>query len=264
MRTAFVELFYFFIINARASAFGAFLLVLLFVTHFVEMPLISRYDFIFLSAIVYQVVALVFKFEKLKEFFVIFLFHITATVMELFKTHSAIGSWSYPEVSDAFFVLATVPLFTGFLYSAVGSYISRATLLMKLSYENFPAYLHLWTLSMLIYVNFFAHHFVYDVRYFILVYILFIFYKTKIYFTVYQKRRHMPFLMAGVFTAFFIWIAENAGTFTKVWLYPTQSSAWHIVSFEKIGSWFLLLILSFALVSLIYRDRLVQTSQSST
>jgi len=256
MRTRAVELWYFFVANLRASYFGAFLLSIFLITELVEVPFISRYDFIFLAAIGYQLCALVLKFEKLKEFFVILIFHLLATIMELFKTHPAIGSWAYPSVSSAFFVLGTVPLFTGFLYSAIGSYISRAFIFLRLSYENFPQYAHLWVLAVLVYINFFTHHFFFDIRYLLFMYVAVVFFKTKIHFQVYKKVRTMPFLLAAFLTAFFVWIAENIGTFTKIWLYPSQVEYWHVVSFEKTGSWFLLLILSFALVSIIYREKL--------
>lgn len=251
-----IELWRFFIANLRASSFGVFLLLVFLLTEVVTVPFISRYDFIFLAAVGYQICALLFRFERPKEFFVIILFHILATGMELFKTHPAIGSWTYPAVGSAVFVLGTVPLFTGFLYSAVGSYISRAFIFLKLSYEHFPAYYHLWILAVLIYINFFTHHFFYDIRYVLFIYTFIVFFKTKVYFQVYRKQRSMPFLMAAFLTAFFVWIAENIGTFTSIWLYPSQLEYWHPVSFGKAGSWFLLLILSFALVSIMYRDRL--------
>lgn len=222
----------------------------------VTVPLISRYDFIFLAAISFQICALVFRFERPREFFVIILFHLLATGMELFKTNPAIGSWAYPYLESTFFALATVPLFTGFLYSAVGSYISRAFTFLKLSYEHFPAYYHLWIMAVLIYVNFFTHHFFYDLRYLLFAYVVIVFFKTKVHFQVYKKQRSMPFLATAFLTAFFVWIAENIGTFTRIWLYPSQVDYWHAVSFNKIGAWSLLLILSFALVSIIYRDKL--------
>lgn len=258
MRDIAIELWRFFIASARASYFGAFLLATFLLTEVVAVPLVSRYDFIFLAAVGFQVCALVFGWERLKEFFVIILFHILATGMELFKTSAAIGSWTYPSIAmgGSIFVLATVPLFSGFLYSAVGSYISRAFTFLNLSYERFPAYYHLWILSVLIYINFFAHHFLYDIRYLLFAYIAIIFWRTTVHFQVYTKRRHMPLLLTALLTALFVWIAENVGTFTKIWLYPSQIAHWHLVSVQKIGSWFLLLTLSFALVSSIYRDRL--------
>lgn len=257
------ELWYFFIASLRASYFGAFLLALFLLTEVVSVPLLSRYDFIFLAAVGFQACALLFRFETYREFFVILLFHLLATLMELFKTSAAIGSWAYPSAGNSLFVLGTVPLFAGFLYSAVGSYISRAFVFLKLSYEHFPAYYHLWILATLIYLNFFTHHFFYDIRYLLFAYVFILFFKTKVRFEVYQKQRRMPFLLTVLLTALFVWIAENIGTFTKVWLYPSQLEHWHLVSFEKIGSWFLLLILSFALVSIIYRDKLRHNRQGS-
>ncbi len=256
MKASLFELWYFFIANLRASYFAAFLLSVFLLTEIVTIPLISRYDFIFLAAVSYQIFSLLFRLERLKEFFAIILFHLLATVMELFKTHPSIGSWAYPAVGSAIFALASVPLFSGFLYSAVGSYISRAFIFLKLSYTRFPAYFHLWILASLTYLNFFTHHFFYDIRYILFAYVFIIFWKTKVYFQVYKNQRSIPFLLTVILTAFFVWIAENIGTFTHIWLYPSQLERWHLVSFNKLGSWFLLLILSFALISIIYRDKL--------
>jgi len=256
IRSVAIEFWHFTLANAKASAFGAFLLATFLVTEFVTVPYISRYDAIFLAAVAYQACALLFRFEKPREFLVILVFHVLATGMELFKTHPAIGSWSYPSVSSAIFVLGTVPLFSGFLYSAVGSYISRSFTFLDLTYERFPRYIHLWILAGLIYINFFSHHYFFDIRYALFAYVFVIFWKTSVRFRVYQKHRTMPFLLTVVLTSFFLWIAENIGTFTRIWLYPSQITDWHLVSFDKMGSWFLLLVLSFALVSIIYRERL--------
>lgn len=250
------ELWRFFVANAWASYFGAFLLGIFLITEVVTVPFVSRYDFIFLSAIAFQVCVLLFRLEKPKEFFVIVLFHMLATGMELFKTDPTVGSWTYPGTGDALFVLATVPLFSGFLYSAVGSYISRAFTFLKLSFTNFPPYYHLWILSGLIYINFFTHHYFFDIRYALFAYVFILFYRTHIEYQVYVKVRRMHFLLAAFLTAFFVWIAENIGTLTNIWLYPNQLDGWELVPIGKLGSWFLLLILSFALVSIIYRDKL--------
>jgi uncharacterized membrane protein YoaT (DUF817 family) len=45
-------------------------------------------------------------------------------------------------------------------------------------------------------------------------------------------------------------VAENIGTVTGTWAYPSQKS-WHIVSFGKLGSWYLLFYVSFVLVTLV-------------
>lgn len=256
MRSFSLELGHFFVANLKASYFGAFLLSIFLITEIITVPFISRYDFIFLAAVGFQISALLFRFERLREFSVIILFHLLATGMELFKTHPSVGSWTYPGIGDALFVLGTVPLFSGFLYSAVGSYISRAFTYLQLSYEHFPAYFHLWIVATLIYLNFFTHHFIFDIRYLLFAYIFILFWRTRVYYRVYRKERSMPFLLTVLLTALFVFVAENIGTVTRIWLYPNQLEYWEMVPLGKMGSWFLLLILSFALVSIIYREKL--------
>jgi uncharacterized membrane protein YoaT (DUF817 family) len=46
-----------------------------------------------------------------------------------------------------------------------------------------------------------------------------------------------------------VWIAENVGTFYGAWKYPTQIQTWHVVSTQKITSWFLMVIISFIIVA---------------
>jgi uncharacterized membrane protein YoaT (DUF817 family) len=250
-----IELYYFFLANLKASLFGAYLLTIFLITEYVSFAHISRYDVIFLAAILFQVCSLILKHETIREFSIIMIFHVLATVMELFKTHSAVGSWTYPEVESSIFALYTVPLFSGFLYSAVGSYISRAFKCLHLTFTNFPAQIHILVIAPLIYINFFTHHFIFDIRYLLFIYIFLIFRRTRVLFKVHKKERHMPFLLAAFLTSFFVWLAENVGTFTNIWLYPDQVLGWQIVSLDKMGSWFLLLVFSFAIVSVMYRDR---------
>ena len=49
----------------------------------------------------------------------------------------------------------------------------------------------------------------------------------------------------------FIWMAENIGTFAHAWTYPGQVHAWQMVGVGKLGSWFLLMLISFVLVGLV-------------
>jgi uncharacterized membrane protein YoaT (DUF817 family) len=65
----------------------------------------------------------------------------------------------------------------------------------------------------------------------------------------------MPLLLGLVLVSVFIWFSENIGTFTKTWLYPSQRQGWSMVSVDKLGSWFLLLIISYTLVSLVNAPR---------
>ena len=242
------ELVVFGLKQARAASFGGSLLALILLTSFFEFSTIARYDFLFLGAIFIQVMLLVLKIETWKETQVILLFHVVATLMELFKTHPSIGSWQYPET--CFLKIGNVPLFTGFMYSAVGSFIARSWKIMKLRYTNYPPFGVTIFLAIAIYINFFTHHFIYDFRYLLFGLIGLFYFRTQVYFIVYQKERKMPMLLAFVLISFFFWLAENAGTYGNMWQYPNQTEVWQMVSFGKMGAWFLLMIVSFVLVSL--------------
>gem|GEM_PF-4813542 len=63
--------------------------------------------------------------------------------------------------------------------------------------RRFPAYYHLWIVAILVYVNFFTHHFFYDSRYLLFAYLFVFFFKTKVYFKVYHKERSMPLLVGA-------------------------------------------------------------------
>ena len=242
------ELVVFGLKQARAASFGGSLLALILLTSFFEFSTIARYDFLFLGAIFIQVMLLVLKIETWKETQVILLFHVVATLMELFKTHPSIGSWQYPET--CFLKIGNVPLFTGFMYSAVGSFIARSWKIMKLRYTKYPPFGVTIFLAIAIYINFFTHHFIYDFRYLLFGLIGLFYFRTQVYFIVYQKERKMPMLLAFVLISFFFWLAENAGTYGNMWQYPNQTEVWQMVSFGKMGAWFLLMIVSFVLVSL--------------
>lgn len=69
----------------------------------------------------------------------------------------------------------------------------------------------------------------------------------------------MPLSLSFGLIAFFIWVAENIGTYFKAWAYTGQELAWHLVWPEKILAWFLLMILSFVLVSLINKKSIYGT-----
>jgi uncharacterized membrane protein YoaT (DUF817 family) len=210
------------------------------------MPL-ARYDFLFISAVVVQITLLATKLETFDEAKVILLYHIVGTVMELFKTSA--GSWIYPEAN--IFRIAGVPLFTGFMYSCIGSYLFRVWWIFDFRFTRHPPGWTLVALSVGIYVNFFAHHYILDVRLALFAVTIFLFGKTRIYYRVWRDYRSMPLLLGMLLVSLFIWFSENIGTFSKTWLYPAQLNGWSMVSFAKLGSWFLLLIVSYTMVALI-------------
>jgi uncharacterized membrane protein YoaT (DUF817 family) len=65
----------------------------------------------------------------------------------------------------------------------------------------------------------------------------------------------MPLLLGFALVALFIWFAENLGTFAGAWLYPHQRGGWAMVPPQKFGAWFLLMLLSYALVFALHAGR---------
>ena len=83
------------------------------------------------------------------------------SVMEVFKT--SVGSWIYPEASV--FHVGGVPLFSGFMYASIGSYIARCWRLFAFRFDRHPPMWAVYALAAAIYLNFYLHHYVFDVRY---------------------------------------------------------------------------------------------------
>jgi uncharacterized membrane protein YoaT (DUF817 family) len=233
--------------QARACIFAGSFFVLLFLSNHIPLFGLPRYDFLFLAAVALQVILYLTKVETKDEVKTIILFHLIGLGLELFKTSSLVGSWSYPE--EGFFKVATVPLFSGFMYASVGSYIAQSWKIMKLRLNSYRFYAWSIVLSVLIYANFFTDTFIYDFRWILIALVFVLFYGIRIYFTVTKGEYYLPASLAFLLIAFFIWIAENISTFYGAWQYPDQIHVWNVVSTSKISSWFLLVIISFILVA---------------
>jgi uncharacterized membrane protein YoaT (DUF817 family) len=243
--------------QAWACLFGGAMVALILATHwwYPRDAALARYDFLFIAALVIQATMLLAKLETREEAKVILIYHVIGTIMELFKTD--VGSWIYPEA--AVFRIGGVPLFSGFMYASIGSYIARAWRLFDFRFERHPP---LWTLGILgaaIYANFYAHHYIADLRVALFAATALLLGRTQVDYRVWLVHRRMPLLLGLFLVASFIWIAENLGTLTATWLYPHQASAWTVVRFGKLGSWFLLLIVSYTLVAAVNRPLRVST-----
>lgn len=205
-----------------------------------------RYDYLLGYALLIQALLIYLKMESWAEAKVIAVFHILAMIMEIFLTHPSIASWYYPQ--PAVFKIMTVPLFAGFMYSAVGSFFTRSLRLYQVSFTQLPSFANMLTLAVLSYLNFMTKFFIQDVRYLLVLWSVVIFWKTRIYFRLQHYSFKLPMLPILLLLACIIWIAENISTFYQIWLYPTQVEQWHAVGLGKIGSWYLLLLLSLVLV----------------
>jgi uncharacterized membrane protein YoaT (DUF817 family) len=247
MRGFCIEFLMFGLKQARACVFAGSFLSLLLLSKYVAPPGLTRYDFLFLSAVVLQILLLVLRLETPEECLVLAVFHALGLTLELFKTSPAIGSWSYPEAG--FFKLGTVPLYSGFMYAAVASYMCQAWRLLRLDLSGYPPYRFSAPLAAGIYLNFFTHHFVPDIRWLLVVAVFVVFWRTSVSFTPAEKARSMPLVLSFALIGFFVWIAENFSTYFGAWVYPEQRHAWRVVSFRILSSWVLLVIVSFILVA---------------
>lgn len=247
--------------QAWACLFGGAMLGLLLLTHFFypEGAGLSRYDFLVIAAVTLQAALLLSGLETWEEARVIFVFHVVGTIMELFKTSA--GSWIYPE--ESFLRIGAVPLFSGFMYAAVGSYLARVWRIFEFRFTQFPPLWLQGLLALAIYVNFFAHHWTVDIRYGLFAATALIYLRTLVWFRPDEIHRPMPLLIGFFLVAVFIWFAENLGTFARAWAYPGQENGWEMVSLSKLGSWYLLMIISFVLVASVHRGRGGQSSEHS-
>lgn len=250
---ALVEFLVFGLKQAWACLFGGAMLGAIIVTRYYYPfeGFLTRFDFLFLFALTIQIFMLVARLETLGEAKVILIFHLVGTAMEVFKTYA--GSWSYP--GEAFFHIGAVPLFSGFMYASIGSYIARISRIFDIRYRNYPPMWATILLCVAIYVNFFSHHYVWDIRYLLFAVTIGLYGRCMVHYRVFRFSHKMPMLLGFFLVALFIWIAENIGTWSKAWMYPGQENGWAMVSPAKLGAWYLLMIISFVLVTLVHKPR---------
>ncbi|MBC2171467.1 DUF817 domain-containing protein [Listeria booriae] len=225
--------------------FPAVIFLSLAFSKYLPIPFLPRYDLLLIICIIAQLLLIKFGLETWDELKVIMLFHIIGLVLEIYKIH--MGSWAYPEAGYA--KILGVPLYSGFMYSSVASYICQAWKRFDLTVTNWPKSGLVITLCTAIYLNFFTHHYIWDLRYILIIAVLLLFLHTTVFFTVGDKRLHMPLSLSFLLIAFFIWVAENIASFFGAWYYPNQEVTWHLVGFGKITSWYLLIIISIMIIA---------------
>lgn len=204
----------------------------------------ARYDILLLICILAQVIMYKSGMETADEVLVITLFHALGLCMELHKVN--VGSWSYPE--SALTKIAGVPLYAGFMYASVGSYICQAWRNLKLTVVNWPKDIWAYCSGAAIYLNFFTNAIVPDVRIYISIGLIIIFWSTKFQFQLYEKVYRISALLSFIIIGLFIWLAENIATYWGAWKYAYQHAGWQMVSWHKISSWSLLVIVSIIIV----------------
>jgi uncharacterized membrane protein YoaT (DUF817 family) len=228
--------------QALSCLFAVSIVVGLAITHFVDFGL-ARYDTMLVWCIVVQIVLLATKIETRDELLVICMFHVLGLALEVFKV--AVGSWSYPDAG--LLRIGDVPIYSGFMYAAIASYICQAWRRFDLDIDSVPMVPTMIT-AILFYVNFFTNHWLPDARWPLLIVVAVLMRKTWVRFRVRQTIYRMPLLVSFLLIGFFIWFVENIATILGAWSYPGQEAGWTLVHASKIGSWMVLVIFSFMLV----------------
>jgi len=247
LRDAAIELLAFGLKQARACLFAGLFLSAVFLIPKAGLWGLPRYDVLLIIALALQAGMVLSGLETLDELKAVSLFHLIGFALEVFKTSSAIQSWSYPDAAVT--KVFGVPLFSGFMYAAVGSYIIQAWRLFDLRVRHHPPAWMAWLIAVLIYANFFTHHVIGDYRWYLAAVALGLFARTSVSFRSLETTRRMPLLLSFVLIGFFIWLAENISTFFGVWAYPDQLGAWSVVHVGKWSSWALLVLMTFTIVA---------------
>jgi uncharacterized membrane protein YoaT (DUF817 family) len=242
-----MEFWYFGIKQVRACLFVGLFFTAVFVVPRSGVLGVPRYDVLLVVALVIQAWMVRAGLESLDELKAITLFHVIGFALEVFKTSAGIRSWSYPDF--AYTKLFGVPLFSGFMYAAVGSYIIQAWRLFDLRVRHHPPYWMAALIAVAIYANFFTHHYIPDLRWYLAACALGLYARSSVIYRPLDRDRTMPLLVSFLLIGFFIWLAENISTFFGIWRYPDQLGAWTTVHVGKWSSWSLLVVMTFTIVA---------------
>ncbi|TWD57581.1 uncharacterized membrane protein YoaT (DUF817 family) [Agrobacterium vitis] len=242
-----IEFVYFGIKEARSCVFVGLFFLAIFLVPRAGLIGIPRYDLLLIIALAIQAAMIITRLETWDEAKTIAMFHVLGFALEVFKTSGSIQSWSYPDF--AYTKLFGVPLFAGFMYAAVGSYIIQAWRLLDVRIRHHPPYWMSTAIALAIYANFFTHHYIGDFRWYIAACTLGLYARSTVIYVPYDRPRRMPLLLSFILIGFFIWLAENISTIFGIWRYPNQQFGWSMVHLGKWSSWSLLVIMSFVVVA---------------
>lgn len=245
-------LYQFICLELKSCLFALCIVFLLLVSKLLPLEAVGlpRYDFLLLGCLLVQAVLLLTRVETWREALVIVVFHVLGFGLEAFKV--AQGSWSYPE--EAYTKILDVPLYAGFMYASVGSYIAQAWRRFDLKLEGLPPIWWQLFLAAAAYFNFFTHHYGPDLRYVITSLIVLSYLRTRVYFRLPEQdgkslQLYLPLSVAFALIGLFVFFAENIATHFGAWIYPHQAGGWQPVHVSKILSWTLMVVIAFLIVS---------------
>lgn len=191
---------------------------LLAITQIIPLPFLPRYDWLLIICVLMQLWMVRSGLETRDELKVITLFHLIGLALELFKVH--MGSWSYPE--EGYSKIFGVPLYSGFMYASVASYLCQAWRRLKVELVKWPSFLQLFRLPQrfiwIFHPPFFYRHSMVVIRachHCLLANMGYI----------RGEWSSLPYAARTFFYThrIFIWIAENIATFFGAWNIQTKS-----------------------------------------
>lgn len=232
-------------VQARCCAFAVALFGGMAVSKLLSSHLsfpVARYDLLLAYGVLLTAVGYALGWETRREVAVVAACHVLGLAFELVKVR--VGSWSYPE--SGLTKIAGVPLYGGFMYAAVGSYVCRSWRLLDLSLTGYRARATAVT-AVGLYVNFLTHHWLPDLRLPLGAALLVATAGARVHFTVGELRHRMPLALAFALIGFFLWLAENIATYLGAWTYPSQLHGWEPVPVSKWASWALLISVTFVI-----------------
>lgn len=229
----------------QSCAFLFLLIGMLALTKWMPLGALPRYDALLLGCVALQLGMVRLGLETWRDVGVITLFHLLGLGLEIHKIHA--GSWSYPEFS--YLSVAGAPLYSGFMYSGVASYICLAWKRFDLELTGWPRLAWTLPLAALLYVQFFSSGWTLAHRMLMLGLAFVPFLRCWVAFSSGGRRLRMPMPVAYLLIGLMIWIAENIATFLGAWQYPYQAAGWVPVHATKWGSWTLLVLVSVIIVA---------------
>ena len=203
---------------------------------------VARYDLLLVYGVLLTGVGYLLGWESRREVAVVAVCHLLGLAFELVKVH--VGSWSSPE--PGLTKIVGVPLYGGFMYAAVGSYVCRSWRLLDLTLTGYrPRATAVSAIGL--YVNFLSHHWLPDLRWLLGGLLLVATTGAWVHFVIGERQYRMPLAVSFVLIGFFLWLAENIATYLGAWRYPYQLDGWEPVSVSKWVSWALLISVTFVI-----------------
>jgi uncharacterized membrane protein YoaT (DUF817 family) len=231
--------------NLKACFFPFVIFSTLALSRLVIPDYLPSYDVLFIVCLFTQWWMIKKGIETIDELKVITLFHLMGLAMEIFKVNQ--GSWSYPET--AFLKIAEVPIYSGFMYASVASYLCQSWRRFQIELNHMPSQALSLALATSIYFNFFTHHFIFDFRWILFGLFFVLFRNTKVVFVLGGTPYKLSLTITMALCGLLIWGAENLATYLGAWKYAYQHVGWKMVSFQKVNAWVLMSIVSFILVA---------------